>query len=91
MEAITISFLRRASRASERCPSWSAPIVGTKPIVVDGWIDLRMERIDLMVGWIIGLEESLLLVSLFDTVDIMEAELFLWCSGSDDDDVSFGD
>lgn len=59
--------------------------MGTKPMVVDGWIDLRMERIDLMVGWIIGLEDSLLLlVSLFDIVDIMEAELFLWCCGDDD-------
>ncbi len=59
--------------------------MGTKPMVVDGWIDLRMERIDLMVGWIIGLEDSLLLlVSLCDIVDIMEAELILWCCGDDD-------
>ncbi len=77
MEATTISFLRRASRASERCPSCSAPIVGTKPMVVDGWMDLRMERIDSTVGWIIGLDvDSLLLLVSFDMVDIMEAEWF---------------
>ena len=45
-------------------------------MVVDGWMDLRMERIDSTVGWIIGLDgDSLLLVS-FDMVDIMEAEWF---------------
>jgi len=52
-------------------------------------MDLRMERIDSTVGWIIGLEESLLLLVSFDMVD-METELFLWCC-CDDDDVSCGD
>jgi len=56
--------------------------VGTKPMVVEGWMDLRMERIDSTVGWMSGLDDSSL-VSSFDMVDIMEAELFLWCSGGD--------
>ena len=60
--------------------------MGTKPIVVDGWMDLRTERIDSTVGWMIGCLVASLLSS-FDIVD-MEAELFLMYSG---DDVSSGD
>lgn len=60
--------------------------MGTKPMVVDGWIDLRIERIDSTVGWMIGLEVSVLVS--FDMVD-MEAGLFLLYSG--DDDVSCRD
>ena len=60
--------------------------MGTKPMVVDGWIDLRIERIDSTVGWMIGLEVSVLVS--FDMVD-MEAGLFLLYRG--DDDVSCRD
>ena len=35
-------------------------------MVVDGWMDLRTERIDSTVGWMIGLD---------DMVDNKEAEL----------------
>ena len=55
-------------------------------MVVDGWMDLRTERIDSTVGWMIGCLVASLLLS-FDMVD-MEAELFLMYSG---DDVSCGD
>lgn len=54
---------------------------------VEGWNDLRVERIDSIVGWMIGLDcdEDSSLFS-FDIVD-MEAVFCLWYSG---DVVSWG-
>jgi len=35
-------------------PSWSAPMVGTKPTVIEGSYDLRSDRMDSMDGWMIA-------------------------------------
>ena len=58
-------------------PSWRAPIVGTKPTDTDGSSNFRTERMDSMVGWIIGCVEDDFSPFEFTIVDMFQC-LVVW-------------